>query len=122
MTAAPPQAAPHWPGDFRRLWDLAERWSGDFRRRGAAAEIRALLGEISAARRDGPDLLFGSASGDSIPAIRDAALFTAMELYGLDAVLAVEEIGAIQALHDTSAGRFRAEFRVRCLNYCEVEK
>lgn len=129
------------PDGFRHLQDLAAHLNGHWRYRPAgaalevavqrtAAEVEAVLQraktdvesalrQVEAARRDGPDVLIAIAYGDSIPGLRDEALFTALTLWGENARLEVEAISDV----GTSIGirgRFRARVRVRCLNYAEI--
>jgi hypothetical protein len=71
----------------------------------------------------GPDLLTAYVYGDSITAMKMAALDEARVLYGPDARLTVEGIGGISTTLMPSVaeerGRFRAVVQVRCLDYAD---
>jgi hypothetical protein len=65
----------------------------------------------------GPDLLIADVFGDSVPALKTAALDQARELYGEDAELAVERVGTIKTSAFPGRGKFETWVRVRCLNF-----
>jgi hypothetical protein len=135
--------APLHPVGFRHLWDLAAYWNGTWRYRPAGADLEVALRQaeaeigaaferveaaaedalrqVEAARRDGPDVLTAVAHGDSIPGLRDEALFTALTLWGEDARLEVESVSDV-GTSIGARGRFRARVRVRCLNYADLER
>jgi hypothetical protein len=148
--SAPPREAPYNPAGFRRLWALAASWNGTWRYRPAGADLEAALRQagseigaaferveaaaedarlqvadalrlVEAARRDGPDVLIAVAHGDSIPGLRDEALFTALTLWGENARPEVEGVSDVRTSIG-ARGRFRACVRVRCLNYAEIER
>ena len=70
-------------------------------------------------RTDGPDVLVATSYGDSIDAIKLAALDEARALYGEDAALQIERVSSIQTAVCRSRGRFCAFVTVRCLQLPE---
>lgn len=109
--------------DLDRLYDLARRWRGQDRRLAAAADdLDALLSEIASRRADGGDLLCAEVSGNSVPDLQALALLKAADLWGLDAITAVEKTGIVHETLFTNRGRYHASVYVRCLNYGEIAK
>lgn len=72
-------------------------------------------------RTDGADTLCAQVYGDSIPALKLAALDKARELYGPDAELRIEGTGAINT-SSLGEGKFWAYVTVRCLNLLEEDR
>jgi hypothetical protein len=70
-------------------------------------------------RLDGPDVLYALSHGDTIDAIKLAALDEARALYGEDAPLRIERVGSLNTAVRRSKGRFFAEVTVRCLELPE---
>lgn len=64
----------------------------------------------------GAELLNAWVYGDGIPALREAALAEARNLYGQDAELEVLRIGPITSSTVSSRGRFCTHVLVRCLS------
>jgi hypothetical protein len=146
----PPRDAPFLPAGFRHLWALAAQWNGMWRYRPAGADLEAALRQagaeigaafervevaaedarrqvadalrqVEAARRGGPDVLIAHVYGDSIPEMRGDALLKGAALWGEKADLEVEGVSAIGTSIGRSRGQFRADVRVRCINYAEIE-
>ncbi len=73
-------------------------------------------------RTGGPDILQAHVYGDSIPALKMAALDVARELYGPDADLRIEHVDPIQTAVRHSKGKFCTSVQVRCLNLPEEDR
>lgn len=72
-------------------------------------------------RLDGPAVLRAHVHGDSIPALKMAALDQARELYGPDAKLRIERVDSINT-SSSDKGKFWTYVHVRCLNLPEEDR
>ena len=70
-------------------------------------------------RTDGPDVLVAQSYGDSIDAIKLAALDEARALYGEDSPLRIEHVSSVQTSIMRRKGRFCAFVTIRCLQLPE---
>lgn len=79
------------------------------------------MNEISDRNRaDGPDVLLAMAYGDSIRGIESDARNQALDLYGPDADLKVEEISQARTASCKIHGSFVATVKVRCVNFAAL--
>jgi len=104
---------------LKALRALAGRWRAEGVNESAAADLEAVLDEIEASRAAGGDLLRAFVKGDGIPEMHAAAQAKARELWGPDALTAVEATGEI-ATPVSRRWRFAADVWVRCLNYASL--
>lgn len=105
--------------DLARLRALVGQWRRADREWAVIRDLEETLAEIEARREEGPDVLNARVHGDSIPALKAAAITRAVELYGAEASLEIERVWAIDTWGG-SKGRFCTTVRVRCLNYAGI--
>lgn len=107
--------------DLARLRSLADQWRRADREWTVIRDLEETITAIEKRREEGPDVLYARVHGNSVPALKAAAITRAAELYGVRASLKIERVGVI----DTSVGsrgRFVTTVRVRCVNYAEIEQ